>query len=828
MGKLLIIAEKPSVARDIATALGGFTQAEGWHESDTAIVASAIGHLVELHVPEAETGGKDLASLPVIPRRFELRPIGKTRTQFSTLKKLMSRPDVDTVYNAADAGREGELIFRRIYELAGCTKPIKRVWLQSMRADAIREGVRAAKPGAAFDALADAARCRAEADWLVGINGSRGVTRLRERQVRAYEQMTAGRVQTPTLGIVVAREREIAAFVPKDYWEIHGRFGAEAGSYSGRWLDAAATRASESSEQADDAEAAGFRIFDRARAEAVLAKCRGVAPTSARDERRRSTSAPPKLFDLTSLQREAIKKLRISAKRTLEVAQALYETHKVLSYPRTDSSALPEDYLDEARAVMTVLAEGQRGVHARRALERDCNWSVPDKRIFDNSKISDHFAIIPTQTKPSGLSDTEAAIYDMVVRRFIAAFHPAAEYDNTTRITVVAGEHFKSTGRVLVTPGWLEVYGRDEMGDKAPALCALRDGESVRNEAMELKGLQTKPPSRYTEDTLLTAMECAGRYVDDDDARDALKERGLGTPATRAGMIEGLLATKDGQGRPKEPYVERQGKEAYLVPTSNGKGLIDFLSANGIESLTSPRMTGDWEQKLRLMEKGQYTRAAFMAEIAAMVTGMLDVIRAKASTIPAPQERFLSVPCPKCKGTQVASNQRTFQCKGEGCGFVFWREICGRDLSDAEADQLFRDGAIKQLDGFVSKRKTKFAAGLKLNAQFRADLVFQEGPDGKEGASALRVLGVPCPKCGGVVRIKGGDYPHYACDAGDFKLWKMVAGRPLSDAEAMTLITRKVLPPVHGFVSVKTKRKFAAGLRLSRDLAKVEFEFEGG
>lgn len=720
MGKMLIVAEKPSVAREIADALGGFSKVEGWLESSSAVISSGIGHLVEIHAPEAATAGRDLASLPVIPARFELRPIEKTKAQFNILNKLMRRADVDQVVNACDAGREGELIFRLIYEHTGCRKPMKRMWLQSMTADAIRDAYRSMRSGSEFDALSDAAKCRSEADWLVGINGSRGVTRLRERQTQSYEMMTAGRVQTPTLAILVHREQEIKTFVPKDYWEVHATFGAQAGIYVGRWFSASAPV-----EVAEDAATAGSRFWERAQAEAIVAKCRGVSPSSVKDESKTTTSAPPKLFDLTTLQREANKKFKFSAKKTLDIAQSLYEKHKVTTYPRTDSTALPEDYVEKAKEVLGTFGGSPCAEHAGRVIGN--GWVRQEKRIFDNSKISDHFAIIPTSTRPSGLDEAEAKIYDMVVRRFIAAFHPAAEYNLTTRVTVVAGESFKSSGKVLVKLGWLEVYGQQAGDDKTPALCAVAPGEAVRTDSVEAKAMQTKPPARFTEESLLGAMEGAGKLVDDDELRDAMKERGLGTPATRASIIEGLLSDKDSQGRRKEPYVVREGKAQHLVPTQKGMGLIQFLDSNGIESLTSPKMTGEWEQKLRQIEKSQYRREAFMAEIAAMTRNIIDVIRQKAGEMPAPQER---------------------------------------------------------------------------------------------------ILAVPCPKCGGTVRVRGGDYPQYVCDNGDFKLWKVIAGRPLSDSEAATLIRQGELPAVHGFVSTRTKSKFGAGLRLSPDKAKVDFVFE--
>jgi DNA topoisomerase-3 len=722
------------------------------------------------------------------------------------------------VVNACDAGREGELIFRLIYELAGSRKPTRRMWLQSMTPDAIRDAFRSMRPGDEFNSLSDAAKCRSEADWLIGINGTRGITRLRERQTQAFEMTPVGRVQTPTLAIIVWQERKIAAFVPQDFWEVHGTFGAQAGTYVGRWFDPAAPKPAEGEASTNG------RFFDRAQADAIANKCRGVAPSSVKDESKVSTSAPPKLFDLTSLQREANKRFKFSAKKTLDIAQALYEKHKATSYPRTDSSALPEDYIEKAKEVLGTFDHTQYEVHARSVLAN--GWVKPDKRIFDNTKISDHFAIIPTGLQPSGLDADEAKIYDMVTRRFIAAFHPAAEYNLTTRITVVAGESFKSSGKVLVKAGWLVVYGQQLDDDAVSSLCAVAPGEAVRPVAVDVKAMQTKPPVRFTEAALLSAMEGAGKLVDDDELRDAMKERGLGTPATRASIIEGLLHDRDGKGNPKEPYIRREGKEQHLVPTSKGMGLIEFLENNGIEFLTSPRMTGEWEQKLLLMEKGQYRRTSFMDEIAATTRGMIEAIRQRAGEIPAPARHPLGVGCPRCDGEVVAGAQ-AFECS-KACGLKIRREICGRTLSEEEGARLFKDGGLKQLDGFTSPRtKRAFSAGLKLNAaESKADFVFDQQPgdganSGGGGAASGAEFGVACPQCGGALHDQG---RVIACGTGHFKLWKEIAGHALTKAEATVLISTKAHPVIKGFMSSKNK-PFSAALRLKPD-GKVEFEFQ--
>lgn len=752
MSKTLIIAEKPSVAKDIAAALGGFQREKNWYERDDVVITSAIGHLVELDVPEAATGGRDLASLPIIPAQFGLRVIDRTKDQFALVERLMRRKDVSLIANACDAGREGELIFRLIYEMAGCRKPTQRMWLQSMTPGAIRAGYSNMRPGSDFDALADAARCRGEADWLIGINGTRGITRLHEKEKRVAEQMTAGRVQTPTLAILVFLEQIIRDFVPQDYWEVHASFGAVAGAYEAKWFNHHGQEAGE--------DGSAYRISDHAKAQAILSKCKGVAPSAVTDTSKTQSKAAPRLFDLTSLQREANKRFKFSAKKTLDIAQALYEKHKVTTYPRTDSTALPEDYVSKASAVMKLFEATAYGPLASKVVENQ--WVRPDKRIFDNSKISDHFAIIPNGQRPQNLDAAEAKIYDLIARRFLAAFFPPAIYEQTVRMTVVSDEHFKSTGRVLVSAGWLEVYGSDTDDDgKTPSLCAVNPGELVTPLDMAIKALRTKPPARLSEASLLGAMESAGKFVDDDELREAMKGKGLGTPATRAAIIEGLLSDQDGQGRPKEPYVKRV--DNHLVPTGKGIGLIDFLVQNKLEALTSPRMTGDWEQKLHLMEQGKYSRSSFMDEIAMMTKGILDAIKAKAAAVIPPPEATLKVPCPRCSGALTA-NLRTIDCEGQ-CGFQLWLTIADKKLSLSQAQALLRDRQLPAIEGFYSKTKKKsFAAGLALDDSGKVTFVFSSASEPAAQPSPENNSAVQCPSCSKAMRrIKGGKGYFWGC-----------------------------------------------------------------
>ncbi|MFA7667554.1 MAG: DNA topoisomerase III, partial [Burkholderiaceae bacterium] len=613
MSKALIIAEKPSVAADIARALGGFTRQGDWFESDDYIVSSAVGHLVEIAAPEqyeVKRGKWSFAHLPVIPPHFDIQPIARNEERLKMLARLIRRKDVDLLINACDAGREGELIFRLIAQYAKARQPIKRLWLQSMTPAAIREAFANLRDDQQLRPLADAARCRSEADWLVGINGTRAMTAFNSRD-GGFFLTTVGRVQTPTLTIVVEREEKIRRFVPRDYFEVHGQFGAQAGQYGGRWFDP------DFRKKDDDPEARAERIWDRARAEAIAAACQGRTGTVT-EESRPTTQQSPALFDLTSLQREANGRFGFSARTTLALAQALYERHKVLTYPRTDSRALPEDYRDTVVATMEMLRDGQAkgstaefAPFARQVL--DGGWVRPNKRIFDNAKVSDHFAIIPTLQAPKtgGLSEAEHKIYDLVVRRFLAVFFPPAEYLVTTRITQVGEHRFRTDGRVLVKAGWLAIYGRQ--GGSDDTLVPVAPDEKVLADPVESVGLSTRPPPRYNEATLLSAMEGAGKLVEDDELREAMAEKGLGTPATRAAIIEGLIA---------ENYLVREGKE--LIPTPKAFQLLTLLRGLEVTELTAPELTGEWEYKLAQMERGKLSRELFMHEIAEMTERIVE------------------------------------------------------------------------------------------------------------------------------------------------------------------------------------------------------------
>jgi len=807
MAKKLIIAEKPSVAADISRALGGFARKGDYFESDRYVLSSAVGHLLELAVPqdyEVKKGKWSFKHLPVIPPHFDLSPIEKGEQRLNLLLRLIKRKDVTGLINACDAGREGELIFRYITQHAGSKKLIERLWLQSMTPQSIREGFANLRQDKELRPLADAAKSRSEADWLVGINGTRAMTAFNSKEGGFY-LTTVGRVQTPTLAILVEREEQIRAFTAKDYWEIHARFTASAGEYAGRWFDA-------KFHKDEAAERKPERLWDAREAEAIAAACRGKTGV-AKEETKPSTQLSPLLFDLTSLQREANGRFGFPARMTLSLAQALYERHKVLTYPRTDSRALPEDYLDTVKQALEALGGAREFAPFTRQILKQ-GWVRPNKRVFDNSKISDHFAIIPTAQAPKHLSEPEQKLYDLVARRFLAVFYPAAEYLQTTRITRVAQHQFKTEGRVLQNAGWLAVYGRAD-GDDNATLPAIRQEEKVRVLDVTAQAHQTKPPPRYTEATLLSAMEGAGKLVEDDELRAAMAAKGLGTPATRAAIIEGLI---------REEYIHREGRE--LVPTPKASSLLFALHMLGIVELASPELTGEWEHKLKLIELGKMTRDEFMKQIWDLVKKVVAVI--KTGEIPDVVYATVPAPCPKCGGV-VQENYRKFQC--QKCDFSLWKVTSGREWSPEEVAELITKRYVGPLTGFRSRQGRPFAAGMRLTEDLRAEFDFGQ-PDGSAADetpdfSAQEPLGA-CPKCGARV------YEHrvsYTCEKAlgparscDFRSGRLILQQPVEREQMRKLLATGRTDLLTSFVS-KKGRRFKAFL-VKTPGGKIGFEFQ--
>lgn len=816
MGKALIIAEKPSVANDIAKALGGFAKSGDHLESDKYVLSSAVGHLLQLCLPEGvevKRGKWTFAHLPVIPNHFDLQPIEKAEDRLKLLLKLLKRKDVDALINACDAGREGELIFRYIVQYAKAKQPIQRLWLQSMTPAAIREGFAALRDGALMQPLADAAVCRSESDWLVGINGTRAMTAFNSK-TGGFHLTTVGRVQTPTLAIVVEREEKIRKFVARDYFELHATFAAKAGEYVGRWFDEKFVREKDKKDADPDLKAE--RIWDRRQAEAIQAKCTGQ-PGLVTEESKPSTQLSPLLYDLTSLQRDANSRFGYSAKNTLGLAQALYERHKVLTYPRTDSRALPEDYIGTVKTTLEMLGQTPYAPFAAEILRQ--NWLKPNKRIFNNAKISDHFAIIPTSLAPRNLSEHEQKLYDMVTKRFLAIFYPAAEFLVTTRITRVQEEPFKTEGKVMINAGWMNVYGREaQTDDQSPRVAPVQPNEVVNTLKIDLIATQTKPPARYTEATLLSAMEGAGKLVEDEELREAMSQKGLGTPATRAAIIEGLIFEK---------YILRNLRE--LQPTAKAFSLITLLHGLGIPELSSPELTGNWEFKLKQMERGQLGRAEFMRQIEEMTRHIVEKAKKHESDTVPGDFGEVKAPCPKCGGV-IKENYKKFQC--QKCDFALWKIVAGRQFEIPEIEELLTKRKVGPLQGFRSKMGKPFAAIVKLTPELKAEFDFgQANGDGQAGSEKVDFTGQEplgkCPQCGSSVYENG---MNYICekaarrDGCTFRTGKIILQRTIEKEQVQKLLATGRTDLLDKFISRKG-RPFKAFLVLGQG-GKVNWEFE--
>ncbi|MEX2044234.1 MAG: DNA topoisomerase 3, partial [Opitutus sp.] len=816
--KSLVIAEKPSVAADLARALGKLPKHGDHYENDEYVISYALGHLVELEMPEdidrKKYGYWRLETLPIIPAKFGLKPIEDSKERFNALKKLLARKDVHQVINACDAGREGELIFAYLYQLTKCKLPVKRAWMQTMTMEGIREAFRTLRDGEKLKGLEDAARCRSESDWLIGINGTRALTK-RMFGSRAGNVASVGRVQTPTLAIVYAREQEIRNFKPRDYWRVTATFEIANGRYEGAYQRPDFKRAENDEHDRID------RIWEKAAAEAVLAACQGRPSARVTEEKKASSQIAPRLYDLTTLQREANNRYGLPARRTLQIAQALYERHKMITYPRTDARALPEDYIPTVRATLENL-HGSLAPHARKVLAE--GWVRPNRRIFNNEQISDHFAIIPTTHDAKHLDEMEAKVFDMIARRFVAAFHPAAEYDVTTRISTLPaagggpGHDFKTEGKVLTFAGWLAVYGRTTVEDDSPdskALPALSqaDGDPATAKTLDpvLHGEATKPPPRYTEATLLSAMEGAGKLVDDEDFAEAMKERGLGTPATRADTIDGLINQK---------YMDRAQRE--LIPTAKAEQLLQFLGAVRAEELTKPDLTGDWEYKLRQMEHGKFTRKKFMAEITATTKGIVE--RVKGFEEDESVARVTDIISP----TDEKPLRETLRgYKSHDGEFMLYKVIGGRKMEESEIRELVEKGHVGPLDGFISaKTRARFSALLRLNkdpvtGKYKAGYDFGDKvdlgtvepywSDPKTGAELCEV------GSSHIVRERDGDGWKQT-----FRIGRLMCQKPITREMAIQLVGEGKTALIQGFIS-KKGRPFDAFLK--REGAKFSWEF---
>ena len=702
----LIVAEKPSVGRDIAGALGKHRREKGSLAGDGWTVTWALGHLAELAPPDAygeEYKRWRLECLPILPERFKVQVSPKTREHFSLVKGLLRDSSVTEVVNACDAGREGELIFAYLYSLSGCKKPVRRLWISSLTQEAIRQGFDSLRDGRAMKPLEDAARSRGEADWIVGMNATRAYS---VRFGRPGNVLSVGRVQTPTLKLLVDREREIEDFKPEKFWTVHARFRrdrGEAHTYDGVWFKNKQNR-----------------LKEREAAAQIAAKVRGGAGITRKVEKKTATEKPPLLYDLTELQRNANARYGFTAERTLRAAQALYEERKLITYPRTSSRYLSKDMIDGLKKRIEAISALPELSHFAQELLTLPKLPVT-KRIVDDSKVTDHHAIVSTNKKsPGGLPSDEAKVYDLVARRFLAVFFPAARFENTTVVTEVRGETFLSRGRVVLEAGWRALYpdgvgGRKEK--EPPVLPPIEVGQEWAVVKVGVKEGETKPPPRYSESALLGAMETAGKLVEDEELRQQMKDLGLGTPATRAATIERLI---------KVGYVEREKKA--LVPTEKGRSLVGLI---GESSLSSPELTARWEERLAKMEKGAERRPDFMADISSFTTALVEGVRGmEDEKLAAPsRSRQPLGACPKC-GSPVVETKKAYGCstwKQTGCDFAIWKQISGKRLSEAQAKQLLTRGRTAQIKGFKSKAGKPYAAALKLDPEHRVRLEFENG-----------------------------------------------------------------------------------------------------
>ncbi len=717
MAKTLVIAEKPSVGRDFTRVLPGpFEKHEGYLEGPEHIITWAVGHLVQLADPE-EYDPKfkkwRMADLPIVPDSFRLVVRDeRSKKQMNVVKRQLGRSEVERVVNACDAGREGELIFAYLYEKAGAKKPVQRLWLSSMTAAAIEDAFGRLRPGADLASLEAAARSRSEADWIVGMNATRAATiRLRSSFDGA---VSLGRVQTPTLAILARREEEIRAFIPEPYWLVDASFGAsEDRRYEGRYHAKAQPRLASAEEAA-----------------AIVAACRGQRGEITKLEKTERRERSPLLYDLTSLQREANSRFGFSARRTLGAAQRLYEEHKALTYPRTNSRFLTGDMAGEIKP--TVALVGRRPEYAKAAKYVASLDLLPLGRVVNDEKVEDHHAIIPTKSEHNveKMGEDDRRIYDMVVRRFLAIFHPEAVFENTRVETTVAQHVFRTRGKVMLVPGWRGVYGEEADSERSgeddegreQQLPRLEKGEDVETREVRSEEKETKPPRRYSEGALLAAMETAGKLVEEEELREAMKDSGIGTPATRAAIIERLLQVG---------YVERDGRS--LVVTEKGLNVVRLL---GEHPLTSPDLTGSWEHRLGKIEGGAESREQFMADIVKFAQSTVGELDVKLKDVRIPRANL--GPCPVC-GHDIMENRKGYSCwsrEDPGCGFVIWKSKAGKQLPASAARELIATGRTeKPVTGFKGRSGRSFRARLALSqteeGKWRVE--FDE-PWAKEGA----------------------------------------------------------------------------------------------
>lgn len=804
--KTLIIAEKPSVAADITKVLPGKFKKEKTHyEGDRYVVSFAIGHLVSICYPEEIDPAYqkwNMDTLPILPETFPLKGLDGTKGQLNALQKLIRRKDITEIINACDAGREGELIFKYIIKYVWnnsvAKKTLKRLWLQSMTADAIKKAFASLRANKDLLPLEDTALCRSESDWLIGINATRALTGYNSRR-GGFFLTPCGRVQTPTLSLLVKRERARHEFISSPYWNLLAHFTFDNQSYAGKWIDGSFVKDPQDPYKRAD------RIWKIEVADAIIAKCTGQ-PASIKEESKKTSQSSPQLYDLTSLQRDANSRFGFSAKNTLGLAQALYEKHKLLTYPRTDSKYLPEDYITTVKNTLKSQSDWQFGKFAKEALDK--SYIHPNKRIFNNAKISDHHAIIPTILLPGNLSEPEFKIYQMVVQRFLAVFFPPAEFQNTKRYSHVQQETFLTEGKILLEAGWKAIYGTTGGGSQDKIIAPVPQNALITCRNIDRERQDTKPPARFNEATLLSAMENSDKLVEDDDLADAMKERGLGTPATRASIIEKLI---------KEKYVVREGKD--LTPTGKAFELLALLEAMKIEVLASPEMTGEWEFKLNQILKGEFTREKFMAEIRSMTMHIIDQVKNFES-----KEIRQEAPFSPVNNIRIFSSPTAYV--SEDQKIIIRKILGGRMLTDDEVVALLKGETIGPFSDFRSKKGKLFTASVRLtdnkidfmfadsNADLDIDAIKKGTPLGISPVDGTKVFGAPMAFMSESA-LNG--------DEKGLKISRIILSKEITEKNVTQLLAKGRTELIEGFIS-KKRRPFDAYLVLAKN-GKVSFEF---
>jgi len=805
--RILIITEKPSVAKDFVQALPGkFKNNKTFFEGEKYIISFAVGHLVTICTPpEINEIHKtwSLDNLPILPEVFPLKALQNAKTQLGVLKKLIGRKDVVEVINGCDAGREGELIFRYILTYLNSKKlkgkKLSRIWLQSMTKDSIRNGLDNLLADEEMKNLGEAAVSRSEADWLVGINGSRALTSFKSR-FGGFRLTPSGRVQTPTLSMIINREKERNIFVSKDFWEIEATFQIKSGEYTGKWKD------EKFKKEENNPHSRPERIWNKAVGENILKKCENKFG-SVTETSRSSSQSCPLLYDITSLQREANTRFGLSAKGTLDIVQRLYDVHKMVTYPRTGSRHLPEDYISIVKKSIKACSAGLFGKHADEIIKK--NWIKPNKKIFDNTRISDHHAIIPTTVQLGNLNDFERKIYTMILQRFLAIFYPVAKFQNTSRLTKVEGETFKTEGKVLEQAGWRSVYGIDSKDESI--LTPLANESKAKALNFNFNKSETKPPPRFTESTLLSMMESAGKLVEDEELREAMKDMGLGTPATRASIIEGLI---------KDKYVVRQAKE--LVPSAKAFELLEVIYAMNIEELTSPELTGAWEHKLDLIAEGKLERKEFMQGIVALVESIVKKVKDFDETAEKNKKvAFVDRP----SGKKVYETVSFYETEDES--IKIRKFLGGRFITHEEVQTLLIEKKLGPLSGFISKAGKSFSAMIKMKEDGKVEFVFEDPSDSRPDFNTLEYIGISPVDESKVYRgeISYVSESYYTKDSKTgLKINRIILGKELTPDIIKAMLTGKKTKLLKGFKSSKTKRFFDAYLALDNK-GKISFSF---